>query len=202
MANINNPDQINFCDNIIRPGANMLCQAYYSAKARAQMWNANGAGDSALALMGDLIRATSDFLALHGGVYEFSALGEQTWNLKGNIAFIPNDASVLILDGPGGNTQRQPQPINGANVNIVAAQLISFRQWLQNNSFTTGGTGGNFANLQSILQTSRYGVPVPLLSDAQNFITRCNGLVAQYEANSNNILNNLLVCASNPDVIR
>ncbi len=205
MANINAADQIAFCNNVVRVGANLLGQSYTSCKSRLQRWQGLGSGASALAAMTspiNEIRNTANFIILNG-VWDFCQLAERTWFLKGTTTYIPNDGASLILDGPGGGTQDSGRPpINAANVNIVVAQLISFRQWLQNDSFTTTGTAGDFANHNNILQVSSNGPPGAMgLSDATNFMNRCNDLVTQYEANSSNILNNILVAATNPSLI-
>jgi len=200
MANISAADQIGFCNNVIRVGANLLGQSYTSCKARLQRWTGLGAGAAALAAMSTQIRSTADFMVVNGSVYNFCMLAERTWLLKGSTAYIANDGASLILDGQGQQDSSRP-PMNAANVNIVAAQLIAFRQWLQNNSFTVTGTAGDFTNYNQILQVSSNGLPTMLLSDATNFMSRCSDIVTQYEATSNNILNNILVVAPNPSLI-
>lgn len=195
MSNpISGAAQIAFCNNTIRPGSNMLGQAYTSGRARNSRWVGLGSGAAALAQMLVEITKTADFfLQLYDQVFR----DEKEWQLKGQGAFIPQDAGALIFDVQGAQDPSRPG-MNAANVFNLVSEEIAFRQWLQNGAFATGGTAGNYASYNTVMQVSSKGPTPIVLGDATNFITRCAELIARYEANNNAVLNVVLACATNP----
>jgi len=52
--------------------------------------------------------------------------------------------------------------------------------------------------LNTVLQVSQYGPSPIVLSDAQNFLTRCNELLTNYQAGANANLTTILQVAVNP----
>jgi hypothetical protein len=66
---------------------------------------------------------------------------------------------------------------------------------------TTAGVDprGGVSWLNTVVQCSSYGPTPIVLADAQNFLTRCSELLANYQASSNVNLNTILAAAVNPN---
>lgn len=81
---------------------------------------------------------------------------------------------------------------NGTSVGITAAPT---------SSNTTAGISarGGTSWIQTVMQVSSFTNGTIVLSDAQNFLTRCGELKTNYQANTNANLNTLLAAAVNPN---
>lgn len=81
---------------------------------------------------------------------------------------------------------------NGTSTGITAAPT---------SANTTAGVAarGGVSWLNTVIQCSQYGPTPIVLADAQNFLTRCGELTANYQAGSNANLNVILTAAVNPN---
>jgi len=123
---ITSPQAIAFSNGKIRPAADLLAQAYYSASQVSDRWTSLGSNQAALDQMQPDIRAAADRIL---AAYDFAYWTEKNWFMSGVSALFPNDGSLMFDNG--GASQRTDAPLlTGAGVNNVVTRCMEFQNWL------------------------------------------------------------------------
>lgn len=196
MATITGAQALAMVDQQIRPMADQLYRAYAKALNIVNRYNALGGGQTAITTMQaesppELTDAANFLLS----VFSQAWIVEKSWNLQGGTTLVPNTA-----DAVGDNILPQ---VTGAKCVNVVTQIEQFLNWLLSTAASdalawtdTGRAGVAYYN--TVMSPSQFGNPTLSLTDAENFVTRCQAIVTQYQANSNAIVNVLLAVAQHP----
>mgnify|MGYP006908208026 CR=1 FL=1 len=189
MADITDPTAIAYCNESVRPAADLIAQSYYLADQVKTQWDALGGDQAALDVMGSTIREAAERI---DQTYLHCVKQYRRWFANGINVLIPNDtADDAIIDGaPNGGRPA----INADDVYNLVDQMGEFYGWLNNGTWSFDVTGDR-AEWDTVLQMTK---PTLVLAEATNFTNRCAELRTQMEANTNAKLNEVLSVAVNP----
>lgn len=182
---INTTAQITFSNEIVRPGADKLAQAYNRGKDLVTRFNALGSDQTALDIMRGEFR---DVATSFKTAYLTSVLTRDA-NDAGNSP-IPNTTDAVEDGAPGDG---RPQ-VDGQEANTLIGLAGEFANWLKTG--TADGTGNQDLGLRRTLVVALLPAGDITLSHAQNFVTVINTITGDYEASSNTKLNQILAVAA------
>lgn len=195
MADITDPTAIRFSNQSLRVIADKLARAYYACQAVADRWTSLGGGQPAIDIMESDIRAAADRLVeLYGECYNI----EKVWFVLGGLSLIPNNALDDIIDGSPNDGR---PAVTGEDAVRIVDRVVQIQNWLLSatGSFTDVARD-TITYINTIYAASGEGDVTLSVADAGNLINRCNELITNYEATSDQNLTYILAYAVNPGI--
>lgn len=198
MADITDPEAIEFSNRFVRTAANRLGTLFYEARYLDELRVSDGDIATTIAQRTNHIRQIADLMIRT--VQDLRKLENIWFNVGTGSALnvkITNDAGDDLIDGAPGDGR---QAITGADVHSVMSRVIDIRKWMADAAFGGAGNGSSFdAMLNTMVVVGTAGNNPLQNAQATTFIAnRCGEIVNEYEANSNAKLNHILAVAVNP----
>lgn len=194
MPDITDPQAIQFSNGTVRRASDLLARVYNSCLDASSRWVALGGGQTAIDVMENDIRSAAGRIM---ETYKRSFDVEKYWFIFGGEAMIPNTADPII---DGSASDGRPS-ITGSDAVDLVNRCIQIQNWLLSDDTPPSFTDidrNSVAAINTVMAVTRAGKFPMLVTDAGNFINRCDELVANYQANSNANLNNVLSVSPNP----
>ena len=192
-------DVVKFSNERVRTVCDRLGRAYYYCDSTKDRWDSLGGGQPALDIMQSDIKTAANAIL---EAYFHCIIDERIWfvgNGASGINTLTPNTSESISDGSQADGR---SPNTGQKVHACMERVVEFQNWLLNNSggqFTSSLRNG-LACLNTVLVCSSYGPNIINLTNANNFLTRCEELRVNYEATSNLNLGTILALAVSTNI--
>lgn len=203
------PAAIKFCNNHLRPSADLLARSYYRCRELEDRWDAvSGTNDVKFALLSKQIAKVANLLTRTWRKVFFAGLD---WNAGSLGPLFPNDPTEVLHDNIdlSGPDLTRPE-ITGQDIIRVKRRTEEFRNWLPrgtdtdkhfvtdaNVNETTNPISNNY--LKDVMRLITDGSKAPTTNWGRVLVKeRGLDLTTEYEVTNPNYLTHILAVSVNP----